>query len=82
MRLRQEYVPNYIVDTPMSRELPDTAPTKAAGAPNEIEITPEMIEAGAVASEGFTGGVDHWIDSPKLASAVYRAMEAARRKSR
>jgi hypothetical protein len=55
-------------------KLPDSA-DRPATEPTEIEITPEMIEAGAEASCLFER------DDPKTweIEAVYRAMERVRR---
>ena len=50
--------------------------TRECNLPDEIEITPEMIEAGADAVLGFVGGADlggHFSAS-EMAIEVYRAM--------
>ena len=57
------------------------AASSEAGAPEaEIEITPEMIEAGAEAILGEVGGADlgGFFSAPDLAVAVYRAMHIRR----
>jgi hypothetical protein len=51
-----------------------------AGAPEEIEITAEMIEAGASALRCEIGDGGFYWDADALASAVFRAM-ALHRKS-
>jgi hypothetical protein len=56
-------------------ESPEIAKKPPAGAPEEIEVTPAMIEAAFDASRLYDG------EDPKdwEMAAVYRAMERARR---
>jgi hypothetical protein len=44
----------------------------------EIEITPEMREAGAAVLLGYFGGEDPTLDGGELAISVFRAMLLAR----
>jgi hypothetical protein len=49
--------------------------------PEEIEVTPEMIEIGAEVILGEVGGADlgGLFSAPELARQVYLAMSSARR---
>jgi hypothetical protein len=50
-----------------------------ARTPEEIEITPEMIEAGAlVLIEIFGDSACFFWSAPEVANQVFRAMEASR----
>jgi hypothetical protein len=51
----------------------------AAGSNKEIEITPEMIEAGARELDVFVAQdlAEGWINRWEVAEAVYRAMNRA-----
>jgi hypothetical protein len=55
----------------------ETMPTDRPG--QEIEITPEMVEAGADVLLGEFGGdgSNHFWSAPDLAREVYRAMTKA-----
>lgn len=67
----QEYVPNYILDVPMSDSLKQPG---QAGTENENEITPEMVEAGASVLYELEGEAS----KERLAELVFLAMSAAR----
>jgi hypothetical protein len=59
----------------MGLDLDKAAPAEADGdgAPG-IEVTPEMIEAGAYVISGELGDVGGYFSAPDLAAEVYRAM--------
>jgi hypothetical protein len=65
----------------MAAEGSDNAPE--AGAPHDVEITPAMIEAGAVVvSEFFDEVIAYDSEIARLAAiAVYQAMDRARREN-
>lgn len=46
---------------------------------DDIEITPEMIEAGEDAVSGMVGDLGGYFSASALAEKVYRAMDAAKK---
>jgi hypothetical protein len=61
----------------VSDTLPAASDLKVeAGAPDEIEVTPAMIVAGAGA---YYSGDLRFKDAGEIAAEIYRAMESARR---
>ncbi len=67
--------PIYPVNTTMETKLPDMAPARDAAPVQEIEIRPEMIEAGSL-ELGYYSPRE---DSPEPAvSAIFRAMMLAK----
>ncbi len=56
--------------------------SRQSGADDEIEVTPEMIEAGVSVYIGFTTGAvtqSDLLTEADLVSAIYRSMQARHR---
>jgi len=78
----QEQTRNYVLDwtNPGNVRMPHIANATAETEAEEIEVTPEMIEAGADELMGFAlpeGGREEW---KRAAAAAYRMMAALKAK--
>lgn len=76
-RERSEPYPDYILDVPRCRMQSDS---RQSGIKDDIEITPEMIEAGLVALSDFTeiDGTLSGVSMPSAVAAILRSAHQSR----